>query len=172
MVGLRNKLHVGVLDAIVDHLNEVARSVRTDIGHARPRIGLRRNGFEDRTDVLVRFLVAARHERWAVTGSFLTARNPDAEEPKACVGIVFLAPAGVLVPGITSVDNDVALVQQWFELAEHDVHRRARLDHHHNLSRSLQSPDQPLETFCGPQPIAALRDRLFREFRLKVVTGY
>ena len=51
VVGLRDQLHVGVLDAVVDHLHVVARAVRADVGAARLAVDLRGDRREDLLDL-------------------------------------------------------------------------------------------------------------------------
>ena len=41
VIGLRDELHVRVLDAVVHHLHVVARAARSDVGHARSVVHLR-----------------------------------------------------------------------------------------------------------------------------------
>ena len=48
VVGLGDQLHVGVLDAVVDHLHEVAGAVGADVGDARLALRDRGDGLEDR----------------------------------------------------------------------------------------------------------------------------
>src|SRR5690606_41424482 len=48
VVRLRDELHVGVLDAVVDHLHEVARAIGTDVGAARGAVDLGGDGLQDR----------------------------------------------------------------------------------------------------------------------------
>ena len=53
VVGLRDQLHVGVLDAVVDHLHVVARAVGADVGAARLAVDLRGDRGEDLLDLAV-----------------------------------------------------------------------------------------------------------------------
>ena len=46
VVGLANNLHIGILNAVVDHLHKVARTVRADVGAARSAVNLRGNRFQ------------------------------------------------------------------------------------------------------------------------------
>ena len=40
-IGFADELHVGVLDAVVDHLDEVAAAIGADVGAARLAVDLR-----------------------------------------------------------------------------------------------------------------------------------
>ena len=54
VVGLGDQLHVGVLDAVVHHLHEVAGAVGADVGHAGLALGDRGDRLEDRAERLRR----------------------------------------------------------------------------------------------------------------------
>ena len=54
VVGLGDQLHVGVLDAVVHHLDEVAGAVGADVGAARLAVDLRGDLFQHRAERLVR----------------------------------------------------------------------------------------------------------------------
>ena len=47
VVGLGDDLHVGVFDAVVDHLHEVACAVVTDVGDAGLALGDGGDGLQD-----------------------------------------------------------------------------------------------------------------------------
>mmetsp|Transcript_2282 Transcript_2282/g.9099 ORF Transcript_2282/g.9099 Transcript_2282/m.9099 type:complete len:351 (+) Transcript_2282:770-1822(+) len=51
VVRLGDELHVAVLDAVVHHLDEVARTALADVRHARPGVDLRRDLLDDVFDV-------------------------------------------------------------------------------------------------------------------------
>ena len=53
VVGLGDQLHVGVLDAVVDHLHVVARAVGADVGAARLAVDLGGDRGEDLLDLAV-----------------------------------------------------------------------------------------------------------------------
>ncbi len=80
VVRLRDELHVGVLDAVVDHLHEMPGRVRTDMGRARHAIDLRGNRFEDRAELLVRLGRAAGHDARTVQSALLAAGHSRTDE--------------------------------------------------------------------------------------------
>ena len=46
VVGLANDLHIGILNAVVDHLHKVARTIRTDVCAAWCAVNLCGNRFQ------------------------------------------------------------------------------------------------------------------------------
>ena len=64
-----------------------------------------------------------------------------------------LAAAGVLVVGVSGVDNDVARFEERFELVDDGVDRLAGLDHDQDAARLLQRVHEFLQGL-GPDEIA------------------
>ena len=109
LVGLADELHVAVFDAVVDHLDEVARAAVADpvaTGHAVVDLG--RDRLEDGLDVRPRRGIAAGHEGRAVPRAFFAARNAGADKENAFFLERVVAARGVFVEGIAAVDDDVA----------------------------------------------------------------
>ncbi len=101
VVRLGDELHVAVLDAVVHHLDEVARAVGSDVRHARPRLGLRGDRLEHIG--LMRSQAsgdAARHERRTEPRALLAARDAHADEVQA--GLAQRRPRAVACPRSTS----------------------------------------------------------------------
>ena len=73
VVRLGDELHVGVLDAVVHHLHEVAGAVGADVRAARHAVDLGRDLLEDRAERLVGLLGAAGHDRRAEQRALLAA---------------------------------------------------------------------------------------------------
>ena len=82
VVAFGDELHVGVFDAVVHHLDEVAGTVESDVGDARFAFGLGRDGFEDRLEGLPGFLGTTRH-RWT-DPSRAPSSPPDTPQPTKC----------------------------------------------------------------------------------------
>ena len=57
---------------------------------------------------------------------------------------------------VTTVDENVALLQQRYELFDHRIDRRAGLDHNHHFARSFQICDKLFER-TRPNDVLALR---------------
>lgn len=75
VVAFGDELHVGVFDAVVHHLDEVAGAVEADVRHARFAFGLGRDGFEDRLQGLPGFFGTARHHGRAEEGTLFAGRK-------------------------------------------------------------------------------------------------
>ena len=112
-------MHVGVLDAVVHHLHEMAGPIRTHVGDTGARVRLGGDGLQHRADVLVGLALAARHHAGAVARAVFTSGHAHAEEVDVLGGHALLAALGVLVPGVAPVDHDVSRLEQWLELIEH-----------------------------------------------------
>ena len=89
VVAFGDELHVGVFDAVVHHLDEVAGTVQTDVGHARFAFGLGRDGFENRLQGLPGFLGTTRHHGRTKQGAFLATGHAAADEVQARALISF-----------------------------------------------------------------------------------
>ncbi len=63
VVGLGDQLHVGVLDAVVHHLDEVTGAVVADVGDARLALGDRGDRLQDRSERDPGLVGAAGHDR-------------------------------------------------------------------------------------------------------------
>src|SRR6478752_3098345 len=71
VVRLGDQLHVGVLDAVVHHLDEVPGTVGADVGAARRAVDVRRDLLQDRAERLVRLGRTTRHDGRAVQRALL-----------------------------------------------------------------------------------------------------
>src|SRR6185295_986521 len=137
------------------HLHVVARAVGADVrgaglaaGHgfagrpvlprlARLGIHLGRDGLPDRTQVLPRGRMAARHERGPEACAHLAAAHTRAEEA-AAVGVLLLPADGVGPETIAAVHHDVVgLDAHAEELLDDGVDRHSRLDEDEDLARLL-----------------------------------
>ena len=129
VVAFGDELHVGVFDAVVHHLDEVAGAVEADVRHARFAFGLGRDGFENRLEGLPGFLGAAGHHGGAEQGAFLAAGHAAADEVQAAGADLLLAADGVREVGVAGVDDDVTRLHQVGERVDHGVGRLTGLDH-------------------------------------------
>jgi hypothetical protein len=139
LVRLADELHVAVLDAVVDHLDEVTGAVVAHPVAARGAV-VHPGGdpLKDRFDVRPRGRRASRHDRGPLERTLLAARHARADKEEALRLQRLGAADGVGEMRVAPVDQDVALVEQRHELADEIVDRSARLDHHHHLARRLQ----------------------------------
>ncbi len=138
LIGLADQLHVRVLDAVVHHLHEVARTVGADVGAARHAVDVRGDLLEQRAQRLVGLGGAAGHDRRTVERALLAAGDAGADEVQATLAHRLLAADGVGVERIAAVDDDVAVFHRVGEFVDHGVGRVARLDHDQHPTRFLQ----------------------------------
>ena len=116
-------LHHAVLDPVVDHLGEVTRAVGTDMAPAL--VGGRRQTLEQRPERFDGRRLAANHHAVA----FLQAPDTTAGTDVDVMQVAFAQRLGpthrVLVHRIAAIDDDVALRQQRFELADERIDQGA-----------------------------------------------
>ena len=145
-IGFGNELHIGVFDAVVNHLDVVAGTVGTDIGAAG--LAVRRfggNGFINGLDFGVRFFIAAGHDSRAAAGSRFPAGNTHAVEVNPRFLAAFAATPGIAKVGIAAVDDDVSLIEAREELVDHAVDRRSGHDHEHDFARPFEGGQEFIE---------------------------
>ena len=112
VVALGDELHVGVLDAVVDHLDVVTGAVGADVGAARRAVDVGGDRLEDGLDrPVVGLAVAAGHDARPVERPLLAAGDPGADEVDALLGELGVPALGVAVKRVTAVDDHVALVE-------------------------------------------------------------
>src|SRR5262249_38666148 len=84
VVALADELHVAVLDAVVDHLDVMARAFVADPVAARRAIGgLGSDRLKDRLEVRPRCGIAAGHDRRPLEGALLAAGHTRADVEEA-----------------------------------------------------------------------------------------
>jgi hypothetical protein len=142
VVGLGDELHITVLDAIVDHLHEVAGAFGADVGDAGAGVGGGGDFLENGFEVAVGFLVAAGHDAWAMQGAFLAAADAHAEELDAGAGKLFDTALGVGEEGIAAVDDDVAFLKMGAKFGNHAIDGWAGFDHDQDAARALEELDE------------------------------
>ncbi len=126
----------------MNHFHEMAGSIGAAMGNAGARIGLGGNGLKNRPDKLIGFRRSSRHDGRPKPGSFFAARNPRPEEIKTILRQIRLAPLRVFKPGISAVNNNVALGEQGLQHLNGVIHRVSGFKHDHDLPRSFQSLDE------------------------------
>lgn len=78
------------------------------------------------------------HHGGAVAGTLLTTRDTAADKEEALGFELFGTADGVGEVGVTSVDDDIAGLEEGQDLSNEVVDGRAGLDQHHDLARALQ----------------------------------
>ena len=144
VVGLGDQLHVGVLDAVVHHLDEVTGAVGADVRAAGRAIDVRGDLLQDRAERLVRLRGPAGHDRRAVQRTLLAARHAAPDEVNALVLQCRLPPTGVGELGVAAVDDDVAGFDQFGQFVDDGIRRATGLDHDQDLAGCRQRVDEVL----------------------------
>jgi len=124
VVGLGDELHHGILDPVVDHLYEMPRGPRTQVGHTGFPADVGGDRLEDVLDPNVGLPGAAGHDAGAAAGALLAARDPHTQEMDPLPGQHLLPQGGVGEMRIAAVDEDVRRPAQGQQFAERRVHGR------------------------------------------------
>jgi hypothetical protein len=164
-----DELHIGVLDAVVDHLDEVPGPVLPDVSDAgiggrrsivrgsrigrgrsivrgrrvvrgRHALGSGRDRFEQRAQTLPGSRRSADHERGAVQGTGLSPGDADAAELDARSGQPPAAGDGVLKMRVAAVDDDVTGREHLGEVGDRRVRGGPGIDHEDGHTR----PGEPV----------------------------
>lgn len=139
VIGLTNQLHVTVLDTVVDHLDEVAGTLVTDpVTAGLAVVTLGGDALEDVLDVRPGGLVTTGHERGTVTGTLLTTRDSAANEADALLGQVLGTAVAVGEVGVTTVDDDVTLLEVRQESLDELVNGLTSHDQKHDTAGALE----------------------------------
>jgi hypothetical protein len=84
-----------------------------------------------------------------MTSTLLTTRHTRADEKKA-LGLKFLGAAdGIRVVGVTTIDDDITLLQVGLELLNEAVDSRTSLDEKNDLARALEFSAELLDRVCA-----------------------
>jgi hypothetical protein len=162
VVALGDQLHVGVFDAVVNHLHVVPSAVRSHVGAARRPVDLGGDCLEDRLDrLVVGFPVAPGHDARALQRALLAAGHAGAEEVDALLGESGVAPLCVAEVGVAAVDQHIAVVEVWRDLLDHRIGGRTGLHHAHQHARTRERADPPLDRLLPAD--RALRAMLLEE---------
>ena len=165
VVCLGDELHVGVLDAVVHHLHEVAGAVGADVRDTGLALGDRGDRREDRPERLVGLGRASGHDRGAVERALFAARDAGADEVDAAGGDVLLAADGVVEVRVAAVDDDVAGLEARDEFGDDRVGALAGL-HHDDRGAGLRERRHELvvRLGCGEPGLGVLVDERARAF--------
>jgi hypothetical protein len=138
IVRLGDQLHVSVLDTVVNHLDVVTGSTLTDpiTTGLTERLG---SGLLE--DFLDRGPSGGRttgHQGRTVSGTLFTTGNTGSNKQET-LGLEFLGPSDrIRVVRVSTVDDDVALFEERFELLDERVDGGSGLDEEDDLSGSLE----------------------------------
>ena len=151
---LSDRGHHPVLDAVVDHLYEVARAVRTAVEvallrgaaglAARRRLGralARRDRLPDGVEALHGLVVAADHQAVAAVEAPDATRRAAVHEVDALARQFLGVLDVVAVVRVATVDQGVVVLEELLELVDHLLHEAGR-HHDPDVARALHLRDQ------------------------------
>ncbi len=148
-VDLGDHLHVGIFDAVMDGLDEVAGAVFAEPGDARIVVVLGGDRGQHLLDALPGGFRAADHDGGAVARALFTAGNAHADEGQARILQRIEAAHRIAEVGIAGIDHDVVVFEvraQQFHLL---VHGRTGLDHDDDRARRADGGDELFDRLAG-----------------------
>lgn len=138
MTYLTDQLHVTILDTVVDHLDVVAGTLITDPVAASLTFALGGNALEDILNERPGLLVTTGHERGTVTGTLLTTRDTATDEADALLGKVLGTAVAVGEVGVTTINDDIALLKVGQERLNELVDGLSSHNQEHDTAGTLQ----------------------------------
>ena len=142
LVGLTDELHIGVLDPVVHHLDEVSGAVRPDVRAAGNAVDVSRDLLQQRTQRRIGLTGATGHDRRSVKRALLAAGDARSDEMQSAIGHRLFTADGVGVQRVAPVDDDVAGFHRVGEFVDHRVGGVTGLHHDQHPSRSLQRGEE------------------------------
>ena len=127
-----------VLDAVVDHLDEMPGRSGAEVSHARISVDLGSDGLQQRADPLVGLFRSAGHDARAVTRALFAARHAYAEKLNAFPAQVTRAQVRIFEVGVAGVDDEIAPFEVRRQIGDHGIHGRAGGHQHHDRARLAQ----------------------------------
>src|SRR4029079_358074 len=156
IVGLGNKLHHAVLDAVVNHLHKMSRFAPPKPGDTGPSLDLGGHCVEDRADPFVGIFRPAGHDAWAMPSAVLTARDADAEKLnpplRQCLG----PQVRVIEVRVTGIDDQITGRQTRQEIVNHRIDGWARRNEYHDGARHAEQTHK-LSYILRAADVAGLR---------------
>lgn len=156
VVGLTNELHVTVLNTVVNHLDEVAGTSITDPVTAGLAVSLSRNVLEDLLDVGPGLLVSTGHDGGSVSGSLLTSGDTGTNKEDSLLVELLVSSVRVGEVGVTTVNDDITLLEVGQELLDERVDGGTGLDEQNDSSRSLEESTELLDGVSANDGLACL----------------
>lgn len=129
----------------MNHLNVVSGSLISNPLTTWLSVRLGRDGLEDVLDVRPRCLVSSWHDRWSVTGTLLTSRNTGTDKVDALLGEILGTAGGVWVMRVTSINDDIALLEVWEESLNEVVDWLSGHDEEHDAAWGLELSTELLD---------------------------
>ena len=139
-------LHVGIFDAVVHRLDEMARAAVAHPGGTGRALVSCADRLKDMRDAVpVRFRSAA-HDRRAVLRAFLSSRHADAKVRQRSGGK--RPPIGIVEVGVATVDDQVVGPKQRSQRRNLKIDRFARRDHQNDRARLRNALHQVFKRRC------------------------
>lgn len=129
----------------MNHLDVVSGSFISDPLATWLSVRFGGDGLEDVLDVWPRSLVSSWHDRWPVTSTLLTSRNTRTDKVDALLGEVLGTAGGVWVVGVTSINDDIALLEVWEESLNEVIDWLSGHDEEHDAAWSLELSTELLD---------------------------
>ena len=122
----------------MDHLDVVTSTLITDPVAASLAVALGGDALEDILDVRPGLLVTTGHERGTVAGTLLTTGDTAADEADALLLQVLGAAVAVGEVGVTTVDDDITLLEVGQKRLDELVNGVSGHDKEHDAARALE----------------------------------
>lgn len=122
----------------MDHLDVVTGTLVTDPVAAGLTVALGGDALEDVLNVGPGLLVATGHERGSVTGTLLTTGDTAADETDALGSEVLSAAVAVGVVGVTTVNDDITLLEERQKGLDEVIDGLAGHDEEHDTTGALE----------------------------------
>lgn len=139
---LADQLHITIFNTVVDHLDVVTSTLVTDPVTARLTIRLGSNALEDVLDVWPSLFIATRHERRTIASTFFTTGNTSSDESDALLSEVLGSSVAVRVMGVTTINDDITLLDERKQLLNEVVDGRTSHDQEHDTAGLLELGDK------------------------------
>ena len=152
--------HDRVLDAVMNHLDEVTGTVGPAVQPAlffwRERARSTKGPFDvtrtwgnrcpDRGEIVDLCVLATDHQAVAAFQSPHPAGGPAVDEVQALLGASLGVPDVVAVVGVATIDDGVTFFQQGTDLADHDVGDLPGRNHDPDVARPVELGDELFQT--------------------------
>ncbi|MBA7683207.1 hypothetical protein ES703_91567 [subsurface metagenome] len=155
LVALAYHLHIAVLDAVVDHFDEVSGAVFSDpLAAGLAVIGAGCDFLEDGLYAFPRLRRTAGHNRRPSQCAFFAARYAGADIEQPFFFDFFASSNRIGKMTVTAVDDNIALVHKGQNLLDNHIDRLAGLDHNHHFPRRGYRVDKIFYLVCGDDVFA------------------
>ena len=139
----------------MNHLHVVTSTLVTDPLTAGLSITFGGDALKNVLDVWPRLLVSTRHDGRTITGTLLTTRHTSTNETDTLLGKVLATTVGVWVVGVSTIDDDVTLLDASAQKSlDEVVNGFAGLDKQHHTTGLLELGDKLLGAVSADDGLA------------------